>query len=245
MNLPIVNVFSNPYEVWATRDATQQEMLDHYRKHGFFCSTVKDRLITTIANHVDAASYMAKYGADNGLENFINSFLYNSPDYKLFRKLMPSKTPQVLFDYQQKYPCYIIANVDKEINDIGNTLSDGQYLFHGGLWCNAISNTVVLISPFSTSFCPQVALRNAEWRGKAYDAGQIDLFVLRSVNSRTNVFCFPIKGTKMGSEKEVIFASGTKLFLRNRMLINNSYTVRKYGFPNKNVPIYVVEIDIT
>ncbi|MGU3847378.1 hypothetical protein ACVZHT_38210, partial [Vibrio diabolicus] len=82
---------------------------------------------------------------------------------------------------------YNQSDVDADINSIGKTLSDGQFLFHGGLWFSSCENEVTLRKPFSTSFCPQVALRNAEWRGKAYDQGQIDLLVLRVSNPKTNV----------------------------------------------------------
>jgi hypothetical protein len=245
MNLPIVNVFSNPYEAWTTRTATPEEMQEHYRQHGFFSTVVNDALKARISNHVDAASYMANYGADNGLESFIDSFLDQSPDYKLLRKAMPSRTSKVLFDFQQKYPHFSTVDVDREINNIGCTLSHGQYLFHGGMWPNCASGQIVLKSPFSTSFCPQAALRNAEWQGKAYDANRIDLFVLCAVEPKTNIFAFPRKGTRMGNEKEVLFASGANLILRNRILIRNDYTVGKYGFPDKKVPIYVIEVDVS
>lgn len=249
MSLPIVNVFSDPYEVWEHREATQDEMLENFRIHKFFNSTIRTRQIASIATHVDAASYIANRSVDNGLENFIDKFLDESPEYRSFRNQMPSKTSSVLFEYQQKYPKYSIVDVDKAINDIGQSLSDGQYLFHGGLWPDNKSNSLVLKSPLSTSFCPQIALRNAEWRGKAYDAGQIDLFVLRAVKPQTNVFAFPRKGTKMGNEKEVLFASGAKLFLRNRMLIKKNYSVAKsdggYGCLSKDVPIFVIQVDIS
>ncbi|MEL5373823.1 hypothetical protein ABK864_03595 [Serratia marcescens] len=249
MSLPIVNVFSEPYEVWEERRATSDEMLEHYRVHNVFNSNVRTRKIASISTHVDAASYMANRGADNGLENFIDRFLDNSLDYKSFRNQMPTRTPPALFVYQQKYPNYSMTDVDNAINEIKQTLSDGQYLFHGGLWPDLNSNSLELKSPFSTSFCPQVALRNAEWRGQAYDAGQIDLFVLRAVNPQSNVFAFPRKGTKMGNEKEVLFASGAKLILRNRMLIKKNYSVAKsdgeYGCLSKDVPIFVIQVDIS
>ncbi|MFV8908835.1 hypothetical protein ABQ333_26825 [Serratia fonticola] len=249
MSLPIVNIFSDPYEVWEERQATSDEMLEHFRVHKVFKPTIRTRKIASISTHVGAASYMANRGADNGLENFIDTFLNKSLDYKLFRNQMPSKTPPALFVYQQKYPNYSMTDVDKAINEIGETLSDGQYLFHGGLWPDFSSNSIELKSPFSTSFCPQIALRNAEWRGQAYDAGQIDLFVLRAVNPQTNVFTFPRKGTKLGNEKEVLFASGSKLLLRNRMLIKKNYNVVKSdggtGFLSKDVPIFVIQVDIS
>jgi len=245
MNLPLVNVFTTPYEAWYTRNATLEEMQKHMEEHGNMVPFVNDGLKARISNHLEAASYMAKNGADNGLEGFIDRHLDNDANYRALRNAMPSKTPAVLYDFQQKYPNYSAVDVDCEINNIGHSLSDGQFLFHGGLWPNPAASEIVLNSPFSTSFCPQVALRNAEWKGKAYDAGQIDLFVLRASNPRTNVFAFRRKGTSMGNEKEVLFASGAKLSLRERTLIRDDYVAAKYGFQNKSIPIYVIKVDIS
>jgi len=245
MNLPLVNVFSAPYEAWTTRNATLEEMHAHMRKHGYVLPFVNDSLVARISNHFDAAIYMSNSGADNGLESFIDSYLDRDVSYRALRKAMPSKTPAALFDFQQKYPNFSVLDVDREINSIGCALSEGQCLFHGGLWPNNLESTVTLTSPFSTSLCPQVALRNAEWRGKAYDSGQIDLFVLRAENPRTNVFSFRRKGAKMGNEKEVLFASGAKLILHRRILVRNNYPVRKYNHPSKNVPIFVIEVGVS
>jgi hypothetical protein len=245
MNLPLVNVFTTPYEAWTSREATFEELQEQIRQDGHMCAFVNDKLKALISNHIDAAFYMAQYGVDIGLERFIDSFLDTSCDFKSFRQAMPSKTPNVLFDFQQKYPNFSFLDLNREINSIGHTLSEGQYLFHGGLWPNSALSEIYLTSPFSTSFCPQVALRNAEWRGKAYDAGQIDLFVLRAVTPQTNVFSFPRKGTKMGNEKEVLFASGAKLILRKRSLVRDDYVVTKYRHQNKCIPIYVIEVDVS
>ncbi|MGU3807203.1 hypothetical protein ACVZHJ_04635 [Vibrio diabolicus] len=245
MSLPVVNTFSSAYESWTTRHATQQESIEHYEREGSFLSFVNDKRIAVIRNHFSAAEYIAQRGADNGLENHIDRFLDQDSNYKSWRLHMPSKTPLSITKFQQNYPQYNQSDVDADINSIGKTLSDGQFLFHGGLWFSSCENEVTLRKPFSTSFCPQVALRNAEWRGKAYDQGQIDLLVLRVSNPKTNVFAYKRKGTRMGNEKEVLFASGATVKLRNRTLVRDDYVVGKYSHPNKNVPIYVVEVDIS
>lgn len=245
MNLPLVNVFSTPYEAWTTRNATLEEMHVHIREHGHVLPFVNDTLKARISNHFDAAIYMSNNVADNGLENFIDSYLDRDASYRTLRQAMPPKTPAALFDFQQRYPNFSALDVDREINNIGHTLSEGQCLFHGGLWANNLENTVTLTSPFSTSLCPQVALRNAEWRGKAYDAGQIDLFVLRAEDPRTNVFSFRRKGAKMGNEKEVLFASGAKLTLQRRTLVGNNFSVGKYNHSSKNIPIFVIEVGVS
>lgn len=133
-----------------------------------------------------------------------------------------------------------------------NHLSDGQYLFHGGFIPIKIGETFTTIRPFSTSFCPQVALRNAEWAGKAYDAGEVNLIVLRTVNSQTKVFCFRINGTNKGHELEILFAAGAKITFRNKVKITDGQAYKycsQYagggGLLKKEIPFYLVEADIS
>lgn len=87
--------------------------------------------------------------------------------------------------------------------------------------------------PLSSSFCPQVALRNADHKGKGYDAGRIDLLVLRATNPRTNVFAYKRKGTNLGHGNEVLFAARANLTLTSSELVSVDYTAGKYGLPNK------------
>lgn len=244
MILPLINNFVLPYEKWSTRQPTQQESLDCYQKNGHFLPFVNDKLEESVSSPFEAACYMARKGADNALENYIDEQLDNSSEYKIWRQCMPSKTPDAIRRFQQEYPNYDQFEVDYEINKNVNILSDGQFLFHGGSWPSGTAR-VKLNKPFSTSFCPQVALRNAEWRGKAYDAGQIDLFVLRAVRAKTNVFVYRRKGTKMGNEKEVLFSSGAELTLVNKTLIKEDCLATKYQCPDKRIPIYVIEVDIS
>lgn len=244
MKAPTINVFAKPYEVWETRNPNKQEALDYYCRYNKFITNINVRLIEEITNHFEAAKYMAINCADNALENFIDDFLDNSPEYKSFRKMMPSLTPPALYYYQQKYTQISKIKANIEINNINCTLGDNQHLFHGGLWPDFSSDNFTTSAPLSTTFCPQVALRNAEWLGKAYDAGQIDLFVIRSINSKTNAFCYRRRGTRMGNEKEVILASGARLILKRRTLIRDDYPIAAYNKPDKTIPIYVIEVDL-
>ncbi len=160
---------------------------------------------------------------------------------------MPSRTPGELSNYRNRFPRYDAALVDTEINNIGALLTDGQYLFHGGAWKSG--QQLITSAPFSTSLCPQVALRNAEHRGKAYDAGRIDLFALRVINPKTNVFVYRRRGADMGHENEVLFASGATLTLRHQTIIKSNYRVGKVvdagRLVEKEVPASVLEIDIS
>ncbi len=244
MNLPIVNVFPVPYQVWTYRNASVEEMAAHSQKYGVYNTTIKDELKCTICNHFDAATYMGKIGYDNELENYINDYLNNDTNFRHWRKCMPSQTPTALANYQKIYPCYNQKEVDNEINRIGVLLSEGQTLFHGGVYPEGIPSFSTS-RPFSTTFSPQVALRNAEWRGKAYESDRIDLFVLRVIKPKTHIFVYRQKMTQQAHEKEVLFASGAELTLQKKVLIHNEYEVAKCGFPNKRVPIYVTEVDIS
>ncbi|CAA6808910.1 MAG: Unknown protein [uncultured Campylobacterales bacterium] len=247
--LPLINSFLNPYIIWNEKEATHEEKMNFYNQYGY----VKDKIPTTIKKKIDtslkSAHHIAKVGVDNALGNFIDAFLDRNVNYKKWRENMPSITPKDLVNFQKYYPDFSIKNVDFEINKIGCTLIEEQCLFHGGFWDDARGDEFITSKPFSSTFCPQVALREAESNGKAYDANQIDLFVLRVVNPQTNVFVFRQKGTTHGNEKEVLFSSGAKLTLRNRILVRNDYKAYKVckelNVKEKTIPIYILEVDIS
>ncbi|HFC8494433.1 TPA: hypothetical protein ACFP3Z_000630 [Neisseria subflava] len=226
-SLPIVDVFETPYEIWTYRNATLDEGIQHLQEYGRPIFQVRDKLEKSISNAYEAAVHMALIGADNALEDHINKALNSSSNFKIWRQTMPSKTPIQLTNYQRKHT--FDNSVVQEINKIDCILSDGQFLFHGGCWMgeNSIGTEYITSSPFSTSFCPQVALRNAEWGGKAYDAGVIDLLVLKVTQPDTRVFSYKIKGTDKGNEKEVLFSSDAKLKLISSETIRCDYKVCK------------------
>lgn len=246
-NLPLVNVFKNPYELWDERDQTVDEMI----QSGNFHYRVKVKLNSLVTNHLEAAAHMLSNVVDNQLEQFIKNDLNRSLSYKKMREGMPSQTPKSISDYQNRFQSGGFHNVSSDINNIGKKLSEGQRLFHGGLWPIDLGEKFTTSRPFSTSFCAQIALRNAKWGGKAYDAGEINLFVLRVVTPQTNVFCCRINGTNKGHEAEVLFASGAELTLRSKTLIRSDSKVFKSdgniagGVVDKEVPAYVIEVDIS
>lgn len=228
-----------------TRHPTLDEMLQHQRETGEMLDFVKEYLISEVADSLGAAKYICHVGADNELGNFINYALDVSPQFGEWKRAMPSKTPRALSKYQKEFPSYDPNQVDFEINQINHCLSEGQTLFHGGIWPGGTSNQYKTTLPFSTSFCPQVALRNAEHRGKAYDSNRIDLLALRATNPKTNVFCFKKSGTNLGHENEVLFASGACLSLRSAHLIRNDYSVCNMQMATKKIEIYVMEVDVS
>lgn len=239
MSLPLVDTFCPPYEAWETKSAALDEALAAGNLH----LRVKVRLIASVSNANEAANYIAGVGADNGLGNFINNALDNSAAYISWKQAMPSKTPAELSKYQKSYPYCDLQQVSAEIEAVGHTLCEGQSLFHAGLWPGG--SHMVTDRPLSTSFCPQVALRNADHNGKGYDAGRIDLFVLKATSPKTKVFSYKRKGTNLGHENEVVFTAGAELWLRSEQLICSNYPAGKYGFPNKRISVYVLTVDIS
>lgn len=245
-NLPLVNIFSKPYEIWNMRNPTFDEMM----KMGLHCQ-IKDRLIAKINNHHEAATHTLLNRGCRRLDDLIANTLNNSPEYKQMRSMMPSQTHKKLSDFQNKYQSIHFDTVSNIIEHNGQRLAEGQILYHGGFWPGAIGQEFVTTRPLSTSFSPHMACQNAEWSGKAYDSGELHLIILRVVKPKTSVFCFRINGTSKGHEKEVLFATGAHLTIRNKILVKSDGLVYKscniYAgkMLEKNIPLYIIEMDIS
>lgn len=246
MHLPLINTFIPPYEVWLKRETTLEERLDFIKNNQPLLFQIKEKLIRSIDNHFEAAEHILNMRVDNALENHINDCLHSSSECQMWKMSMPKETPKALYDYKNSYPNYDKQKVDEAINALGFCVSEGQKLFHGGLFNDA--REYLTDRPLSASFCPQVALRNAEWRGKAFDRGQIDIFVLKATSPSTHAFFYNLD-EQLGNEKEVLFASGAKLKMISRTKILDNYRVIKINSNckefEKNVPVYVVEIEIS
>ena len=157
---------------------------------------------------------------------------------------MPNRTPPALAKYRREYPHCDLESVNDEVNLHGFSLSEGQCLFHGGRWPGGNADAFVTTRVLSTSFCPQVALRNADHLGKAYDQGKIDLLVLRATEPCTKTFAFKRAGAGMGHENEVLIASGARMVVHSRTRIRDDYLAMKWQEPEKRIPVFVFEIDI-
>ncbi|MFP3433577.1 hypothetical protein SB781_27735 [Paraburkholderia sp. SIMBA_061] len=246
--LPIVRPFDNPYEAWTSRDATPDEMLASMQA-GRFSLTVDDKLTARVTNERQAAEYMAACGVDNGLEGHIDRALAVDPGFQQWLRAMPGATPFALEAYQHEYPPADFGQVDLAIRNHGVALSPGQLLFHGGHIGFPSNGTLVTARPLSTTFCPQVALRQAEWRGKAYDADLVCLYLLHVIAPDTEAFVFDPNASDKGHEKEVLFASGTTLNLRAETAVRNDYIVHRLKdmrmeMESKPVTFYVCEVDV-
>lgn len=243
MTLPLVDPFIQPYEAWTKKTPSIEEIMEIQKRTGKVSLHVNDQLIARVTTALEAAHHVGRVGADNGLGNHINYALDNDSNYAVWRRAMPSATPPGLKKYKSNYPAYDDAQVNIEIDAHGAFLSPGQALFHAGMWPGG--NSLLTDRPLSTSFCPQVALRNAEHKGKAYDADRIDLFVLRVATSATKVFAYKRKGLGLGHENEVLFAAAARLSLISQTLVRPDHPVGKAHCSEKRVPLYVLEIELS
>lgn len=245
--LPIVRPFNVPYEAWNTREATIEEaMASTYT--GPASLRVNVDLIARITDEYSAAEYMIMQRVDNGLEGHIDRALEADSSFQKWLEAMPDETPAALEAYQHEYPPDDFNAVDVAIREHAAALSSGQLLFHGGCIPFAPDGTFITTRPFSTTFCPQVALRSAEWAGKAYNADQVNIYLLRVVSPNTKVFVFDPRGSEKGNEKEVLFASGTTLVLRSRRALRDDYEVSRsivhFRTEEKTVAAYLCEVDV-
>ena len=245
----VVNVFATPYEDWSKRDTTTEEALDLINNQGLSmieALQVNDKLIEVVSTHSEAAARMLRQRADNGLEGHIDRALDASAEYRALRELMPLDMPEALSSYQGEFSEHDWAMADEAIKAHGVEIAEGQFLFHGGHWASD-NPTITTSRPFSTSFCPQVALRNAEWKGKAYDAGRVDLMVVCVTQPKTKAYAYSREGNH-GNEKEVVFASGATLTRVRETYIADipvSKVTSGIQTEEKVVPAYVVEVEIS
>ncbi|MDR5833323.1 hypothetical protein [Caballeronia sp. LZ034LL] len=245
----VVNVFATPYEDWSKRDTTTEEALDLARNKGLSlieALQVNDKLIETVSTHTEAATRMLRLRVDNGLEGHIDRALDASAEYCYLLDSMPQNVPEALSSYQGEFSDHDWAMADVAIRAHGVEIVEGQLLFHGGRWASD-TPTLITSRPFSTSFCPQVALRNAEWRGKAYDAGRVDLMVVCVTQPKTKAYVYSREGDH-GNEKEVVFASGARLTRVREKYISDilvSKVTSGTQTKEKVVPAYLVEVAIS
>jgi hypothetical protein len=250
--LPVVRPFEKPYEAWTYRDATDDEISASMKAGEFTVRSmrVKDVLLARVTNESLAAEYMAMRGVDgvdNSLEFYIDRALAADPCFQSWLRAMPNVTPTALEDYQQEFPLDNYDQVDLAIRQHGAFLSTGQILFHGGDLGNWPSGHLVTARPLSATFCPQVALREAEWGGKAFEAGRVCLYLLRICSANAEAFVFDPKASNKGNEKEVLLASEARLVLRSARVVRDDYRVhRPEGMRTeaKTVPFYICEIDV-
>lgn len=233
VSLDLVDVYASPYEIWNYRDAT----LDELMRYGRRMHRIRTSLRASVSNSMEAAEHVFMVGTDPGLRNHVNEVLGASDAFAKWRRTMPGRTPPEIVKYQRSYRTADLEKVSSEIDAIGQTLTAGQFLFHAGAW--PATTPFITDRPLSTTFCPDVALRNAEHRGKAFDAGKIDLLVLEVCEPKAAVFAFRQEGTNLGHENEVLFSAGAVVTTVSSRMVRSDYPVENYGFAAKTVSAWV------
>ncbi|AZK61351.1 hypothetical protein ACIPR7_18185 [Pectobacterium parvum] len=247
MSLPIINILKEPYVRWNMRLMRPDEI-------GVIIPdgpgpNVREGLKCNITDPVSAAIYaINEAGTDNGLTIHIENMVKKHGSWA---RSMPPVTPKDIARYQSHYPNCDLASVSNTIKEVGSVLSEGQYLFHGGFWPTAHGKNAQFVTtrPLSTTLSPNVAFAETLHGGKAYDAGRIDILVLKVKNPCTKIFAFKHKGTNLGHEMEILFASGATLkYIREQYI--EDITVGKclpgsFHTQTKMVPAYIVEVEIS
>lgn len=244
--LNVIDVFSPAYKKWSRVKLSMDEQIEHLKKHGICSDEKNDKLLKSISSAIQAAEHMAENLADTGLENFIDAALFSNSALRELRSRMPPSTPKALNDYQSRYPHYNLREVVQEINKHGTTLAEGQWLTHGGIWPSQFDEFIT-DRPLSTTFCPQIARRSAEWNGKAYDAGRLDFIVIRVTSPSTKAYLYSAGGD-LGHEKEIVFAAGAKLtMLSETYICHTTVFKQEQAFIDieKQVPAYVITATIS
>ena len=206
--------------------------------------------VKTIDTRIEAAKHILEVGVDNAMGNHISNALDESKEFENWKKQIPDEVPINLSKYQEEHSNKSDSKVSDDINKLGLTLSEGQILFHGGTFNKTKKKEFTTSLPLSTSFCPQVALRNAEHNGKAYDENEIGLYALRVKDSETKVFPYKQKAANLGDEKEVLFAAGAVIKIIKKIDLGKKIVYKQNEDDpietlQKEVSVYVTEVEIS
>lgn len=244
--LKCVEPFAKEYDVLLERDLTEKEM----KNEGNWNPWAKKiaRVDKTIRSPLDAAQFLGANKLEKRLDRFVQHFLNDCPEYKSWLELMPVPVPDELVEYQDNYVGCDLTSIDCLVKKYGATPPDGQYLFHGGVWPRDKYDKRVLemitTRVLSTSLCPKVALDNADWRGKSWDAGRLDLIVIHVKSPVTPAFIFDKELEGHGHELEVLFASGAKLHFIDETLLCSDWEAYKNDHNIKNISTYLINAEL-
>lgn len=246
MKVEVINPYASPYEVWSKREATDEETIEHFKKHGYFSSKINDELLETIGSPVQAAEFMVRNCVHNGLNSWLEGRI-EEQGHATWLKHMPEQTPEELRKYQEEYPAYDAGAVDQILSKLRFVLPVGQVLFHGGAWPWPVSvgGKYRRDELLSTTLLPSVAMRNAERRGKAYHAGRLQLLVLTIRDPGVRAFVYsPSSETMLGHEYEVLLLKGVELVITDVHQVRNDYPAGLDGTVTKCLDGVVVEADV-
>lgn len=219
MNLPIIDYFANgPQTVYT---GVQQD----FTEKGWVTKLINPQQIN---DYYELAELAMEF--KERVEVFVEDELKESV-LKQWLAIMGSPTPQSLRAYQEKNKSIDASLIDNDINQIGALLSPGQKLYRGG-----IISPGVQAQALSTTFCPAVAINEDFYKGKAKNRGKLLIYVLEVLDPKTCVYVYKQKGTKMGHEKEVLFASGAFVSINE---------VKKSGLHECGLPYEIISATIS
>jgi len=207
----LVDLFERPFQQTKLRDATYGERAANLAagQHISIALSMEVPYGQEIRNSVDAAMWAATHHGSDALCNRLADRLSTSLGYKRLRSSMPKTTPAPIRDYRHRGASSRTAGFLDAVEKNASPLAPGQVLFHGGAW-EPLATPTQLQFPLSTSFCPEMALRNAAWAGKAWASGYVNLLHIRVTSHNVRGFVCSLRSTK-GHENEVILAQRTLL----------------------------------
>ena len=174
-----------------------------------------------VSSYEEAAKYMADCVVDNALEFFTDEKMKNSEAVKKWYENMPNATPEVINRYQNENCKSDLKEVSDEINKIRCRFSETQQVIHAG---NLPEKNFITKRPLSATLDMQVAFREAEFCGKAYNDNEINIYELTVKDSKTSVFVTNPE-SEHGNEKEVIFSAGATIEILTKKTIKKNYKV--------------------
>lgn len=169
----------------------------------------------------------------------IDNALKNNSNYKKAKAL---KTPKSLLNYQKTNNKAHMDKINVDIIESGVILSPGQEVIHGGLPNTKVGDVIITTQTLSTTLDPNIAVNNADYLDKAYEAEELNINILKIESDDIHALVFNGK-TKMGHEKEVILEKGLELVIEERTKVSEIERVKEDG-SKKMISKYVTKISV-
>ena len=163
MSVPLINVLHQPYEMTKHRPLRSDEQgttMEHI--HG-----KKDCVYKTINDHVKLAIEAFDGKCTDDIERIIGGL----SSYDDAINAMNGEFPDSIRGYAERYASQDLDQTSADINRVGQVMTPGQVLFHGGVELHQVGDSFTTKRPYSTTLAPATAIMETHHRGKAYDAG--------------------------------------------------------------------------
>jgi len=157
----------------------------------------------------------------NILPTMLKDKLANISAYKEAQGLMPNLTQaKGLRDYRQKHPSHDPISVSNELGQYGLPLTEGQILFHGGIFptnLNQPTKSFLTNCPLSTTLCAQVAAVHS------LNHEPKNIWLIRvTKNSTTKAVVYSNDNRQTHShETEILIGEGASIILNSTFQVND------------------------